>query len=110
MVLSSFLETTIYSRWKIEQKYRSFFRTLKCTCYFFQNYLELFKCSISPLTFGGVSIFRERCTFLHPPSGVKYVAATWCEGKVINTGNLYCIVIAWLSRMELIKRYFMSTR
>jgi hypothetical protein len=28
------------------------------------------------------------------PNRMKIMAATWCEGKVNNDGNLKCIVIA----------------
>ena len=44
------------------------------------------------------------------PNGMKDLGATWYKDKVSNAGNLLCTVIVYLHRLELIKKYFVSTR
>jgi hypothetical protein len=75
--------------------------------------LELLKCGISPLIVCGVfPNFQGEMS--QPPlsvaNGMKDMAVTWCKDKVSNAGNLLCIVIVYLHRLELIKKYFVNTR
>ena len=51
---------------------------------------------------------RWDATPIHPPhphlsNGMKDMAGPWCEGKVKNAENSYCIVIALVIGLELIK-------
>jgi len=85
-----------------------------CICIMFSKWFEIVKVRYLSLNFlWRLPQFSGRDASSPLPSlpnGMKNMAATWCKDKVSNAENLLCIVIVYLHRLELIKKYFVSTR